>query len=142
MVQIPLRSLDNKRYAVIDLDTGHALGTNLVLVDAEDLIAVEKQNLSTSPEVAFDVGTREGRQLTVEDLKPADSRIPKDLYQTMDKVIGHANYAPYVLDGQSAEITDTGDDYHDVVALVDEGQQHYAMKFTRGPGGDFEWRKL
>ncbi len=61
--------------------------------------------------------------------------IPNDLTEAIEQVVGHGDYAPYVLDGQVATLTGTSDDWHDVVAVVDAEDKPAAIKFTRSPDG-------
>lgn len=61
-------------YAVIDLDTGTVLGTNLVVVDLDHAVEEERKagdmitqdQISMSDSLAHDVGTKYGRPLLVE----------------------------------------------------------------------------
>lgn len=61
--------------------------------------------------------------------------IPADMQTAIDEVIGHSDYAPYVLDGQTAETSDDPDDWHDVVVIAESPGGCDVMKFTREPNG-------
>lgn len=64
-----------------------------------------------------------------------DTYIPADMQTVIDDAIGHGDYAPYVLDGQTADITDGPDDWHDVVVLTEDQNGFDVIKFTREPDG-------
>lgn len=68
------------------------------------------------------------------------SRIPAALQERIDEVIGHGNYAPYVLDHQSAEPNAEG--YHDVVTIEDLPSSRRVTEFTQGPDGSVEHQVL
>lgn len=61
-----------------------------------------------------------------------DTHIPADLQAAIDEYVGHGDYAPYVLDGQTA---DDLDDYHDVVLVIEDYRGFSVIKFTRDPEG-------
>lgn len=61
------------------------------------------------------------------------TNIPADMQDFIDKTIGHQDYAPYVLDGQSAERDGSADDYHDAVAVVEDWRGFHVLKFTMHP---------
>lgn len=72
-----------------------------------------------------------------------ETRIPEELTDYIEKTIGHTDYAPYVLDGQSSEMDGSEDDWHDVVAVIDEGDgAEKVMKFTLEPSGLITHRNL
>ncbi|ROR75989.1 hypothetical protein SAMN06295974_3866 [Plantibacter flavus] len=73
--------------------------------------------------------------------RPA-THIPIALQRTMGSVIGHDDYAAYVLDGQRATEAPGGDDWHDVVALVSTERSAMILKFTQGPDQTVEHRVL
>ena len=72
------------------------------------------------------------------------SNIPPELIEHIDEFIGHQDYAPYVLDGQTAEHDGSEDDWHDVVAVVGAGPgyQDSIHKFTMHPNGDIFHTRL
>lgn len=60
--------------------------------------------------------------------------IPAPLMDHIEATLGHNDYAPYVLDGQTAD--DDGD-YHDVVTVVEAGPGRYGViKWTMHPDGE------
>ena len=60
--------------------------------------------------------------------------IPAPLMDHIEATLGHNDYAPYVLDGQTAD--DDGE-YHDVVTVVEIGSGRYgAIKWTMHPDGE------
>ena len=62
------------------------------------------------------------------------ANVPEKLITHIDATLGHTDYAPYVLDGQTAD--DDGD-YHDVVTVVEADPGRYlAIKWTMHPNGD------
>lgn len=68
--------------------------------------------------------------------------IPEELTNYIEETIGHTDYAPYVLDGQTSATDDSGDDWHDVVTIIDEPNGERAMKFTLDPSGTITHRNL
>ena len=54
--------------------------------------------------------------------------IPAPLMDHIEATLGHNDYAPYVLDGQTAD--DDGD-YHDVVTVVEAGPGRYGVSSGR-----------
>jgi len=71
------------------------------------------------------------------------SNIPAEMLEFMDGEIGHRDYAPYVLDGQTAETPGDGDDWHDVIAVIDDAAEgERVVKFTWHPGGTVTVRDL
>ena len=68
------------------------------------------------------------------------TNIPQKLIDYIDATIGHGDYAPYVLDGQTA---DDDDEYHDVVTVVEMGPgRNRATKWTMHPDGDITYYDL
>lgn len=62
------------------------------------------------------------------------TNIPEKLIDHIETTLGHSDYAPYVLDGQTAD--DDGE-YHDVVTVVEIGSGRYgAIKWTMHPDGE------
>lgn len=63
--------------------------------------------------------------------------IPADMQDFIDTTIGHQDYAPYVLDGQGAEIGSGEDDWHDVLVIEFRSMPLLPriIKFTRFPNG-------
>lgn len=59
--------------------------------------------------------------------------IPADLQVAIDEYVGHQDYAPYVLDGQTA---DEPDCYSDVVLVIEGHRGFSVIKFTRDPEGE------
>lgn len=77
------------------------------------------------------------------DLEPSTlprTAIPEPIQQEIDRVIGHDDYAPYVLDGQTAEISGSEDDWHDVLIAVEDDNGMTLTKFTRSPDGAIDHR--
>lgn len=64
--------------------------------------------------------------------------IPAALERRIGEVIGHDDYAPYVLDGQTAERNGAPDDWHDALVVVEGPRRTTVMKFTMHPDGDIE----
>lgn len=63
------------------------------------------------------------------------SNIPEELIQYIDAHIGHQDYAPYVLDGQTAERDGSEDDWNDVVTVEATPFGATVRKFTMDPNG-------
>ncbi|MGI8306969.1 hypothetical protein [Saccharopolyspora hattusasensis] len=87
---------------------------------------------------ALELTTRRWREYLAQKPVPAPaSHIPDTLQHRIDEVIGHENYASYVLDGQTAE--PNGEGYHDVVTIEDlpVGDRRVTA-FTLGPDGEIE----
>lgn len=64
------------------------------------------------------------------------TNIPAEMQDFIDKTIGHQDYAPYVLDGQSAGRDGSADDWHDVVTVVEDERGIHVLKFTMYPVGN------
>lgn len=67
-----------------------------------------------------------------------NTHIPAELQEYMDMDLDGLEYAPYVLDGQTAETTDRDDDddWHDVVVLIPTGfTSARVIKYTMDPAG-------
>lgn len=76
--------------------------------------------------------------VTATDAAIRPTSIPVPLQEYIDTTIGHDDYAPYVLDGQSAELTGDADDWHDALVTVDGPRGISVTKFTMRPDGALE----
>ncbi|MEU6263717.1 hypothetical protein [Saccharopolyspora shandongensis] len=87
---------------------------------------------------ALELTTRRWREYLAQKPAPAPtSHIPGALQRRIDEVIGHENYASYVLDGQTAK--PNGEGYHDVVTIEDlPAGDSRVTAFTLGPDGEIE----
>lgn len=68
------------------------------------------------------------------------THLPKELIEAIEQVAAEDEYSVYVLDGQQAERTGDGDDWHDALILiepdhVDNGSPSRLVKFTMSPDG-------
>lgn len=69
--------------------------------------------------------------------------IPEAMMTHIEETIGHTDFAPYVLDGQTAHIDGGEDDWHDVIVIIDDASGETVMKFTWDPEeGEITSRKL
>lgn len=62
MAHTNITSLNNDDFAVIDLDTGTVLGTNVILVRIPADVDLAEE-ISNSADAAWEYGTKEGIQL-------------------------------------------------------------------------------
>ncbi|HLS02749.1 MAG TPA: hypothetical protein VK054_12345, partial [Beutenbergiaceae bacterium] len=71
---------------------------------------------------------------TLAELQEAHDRhntpyVPTKMQNEIDKIIGHDDFSQFVLDGAK------GEDYVDVVTIVEDSQGMKVRKFTRDPDG-------
>lgn len=69
------------------------------------------------------------------------SHIPEALTQEISRVVGHDDYAPYVLDGQSTAGL-SNDGWHDVLVIIDADSGIRALKFVQNPEGHIEHHEI